>query len=774
MPDDRPLSNAPNTAMKKLILSLVVAGSLASFVAAEETGLESPVVAGGGTFRLERPEIYRRGWVDLNKNGVKDIYEDPAQPVDARVEDLLGRMTREERLGQLWQRKMAKDSDAQDARLLTAGGLGSYIGAAPDAGPRNRLQRLAVEDSRLGIPLIFGFDTIHGFRTIFPIPLGLSCAWDPALVEQIDTVAAAESAAAGVDWVFAPMVDIARDPRWGRIAEGAGEDPWLGGRIAAAAVRGFQGNRIGQAGRVAACLKHFVGYGAAEGGRDYNTTEIGLPTLRNVYLPPFKAGVDAGAATLMSAFNCLDGVPASGNRFTLTEVLRDQWGFHGFVVSDWAAVEELIHHGYAADKAQAASLALHAGVDMEMVSDCYHTSLRDLLDAGTVTPAVFNQAERRILHLKIEKGLLDRPYTAPVELDKGAAVALAREAAARCCVLLKNDHDTLPLHAGGTVALIGPLADDQHDLLGCWAGLGRDEDVVTLKDGLAAALAGTKLLTANGCDLTSNDTTGLAGAVAAARQADVVILAVGEPAAFSGENKSRSELGLPGVQQQLFDEIVATGKPVVTVLFAGRPLAVPAVLEKSAAVLMAWHPGVQGGPGIAAVLTGAVDPSGRLTTTFPRSAGQLPVYYNHLRTGRPLADYKDGPREPLLPFGYGLTYTRFEYGPTCLSADHLRDGSITATATVTNVGARAGTEVVQLYLHDVACSFGARPMRELKGFERVTLKPGESREVSFAFTPSELGCWSSDGKWVVEPGRFEVVIAPNAAGGQMTGFTLEP
>ncbi len=588
-------------------------------------------------------------------------------------------------------------------------------------------------------------------------------------------MAAAESAAAGVDWVFAPMVDIARDPRWGRIAEGAGEDPWLGGRMAAAAVRGFQGASYAQEDRVAACLKHYVGYGAAEGGRDYNTTEIGLPTLRNVYLPPFKAGVDAGAATLMSAFNCLNGVPASGNRFTLTEVLRDQWGFKGFVVSDWAAVNELIHHGYAADKAQAATLALNAGVDMEMVSDCYRTSLPPLLEAGKVSAATFDEAVRHILRIKIVKGLLDRPYTTPGKLGAAAAVALAREAVARCCVLLKNDRDILPLHVGGgTVALIGPMADNRHDLLGCWSGLGRDEDVVTLKEGLAAALPGAKLQVVVGCDLTTDDASGLDEAVAAARQADVVILALGEPASFSGENSFRSDLGLPGSQQQLFDRIAACGRPVVTVLFAGRPLAVPAVLEKSAAVLMAWHPGVQGGPGIADVLTGVVSPSGRITASFPRSVGQVPVYYNHLATGRPRNNYKEGSREPLLPFGYGLTYTRFEYGPTCLSSDRVLNGAITATATVTNAGPRAGTEVVQLYLRDPACSVGARPVRELKGFQRVTLKPGETKDVSFTLAAQDLGCWSVDGKWVVEAGRFELVIAPDAASGQMVGFSLDP
>jgi len=759
--------------MKRLLLTALASAALVAPAAGDNTDLQSPVLSSGGGFRIQHPEMYHRGWVDLNKNGTKDAYEDPAQPVEVRVDDLLRRMTREERIGQLEQVQVAPDADETRAALVSAGGLGSFLGAAPDPGLRNRLQRLAVEQSRLGIPLIFGFDTIHGFRTIFPIPLGLSCAWDEQLVERVGTLAAAESAAAGVDWVFAPMVDIARDPRWGRIAEGAGEDPWLGSRIAAAAVRGFQGTGFGQEDRVAACLKHYVGYGAAEGGRDYNTTEIGLPTLRNIYLPPYQAGVEAGAATVMSAFNCLNGVPASGNRFTLTTVLREQWGFPGFVVSDWNAVYELVRHGYAADRAQAAAFALTAGVDMEMVSDCYRTDLPGVLAAGKASGARLDEAVRRILRIKFLKGLFDRPYTAPRNLDAAAAVALAREAVARSCVLLKNDHATLPLRtAGGPVALIGPLADNRQDLLGCWAGLGRAEDVVTLHEGLAAALPGANLQVVAGCDLTSDAAAGLDAAVAAARRADLVILALGEPASFSGENNSRCELGLPGLQQQLFDRIAACGRPVVTVLFAGRPLSVPAVLEKSAAVLMAWHPGVQGGPGIAAVLTGAVDPSGRLTTTFPRTVGQVPVFYNHLATSRPRVDYVDGPREPLLPFGFGLTYTRFTYGPTRLSGDRIKDGAITVTATLANAGARAGTEVAQLYLHALACSVGARPLRELKGFQRVTLQPGETKDVSFTLAAHDLGCWSAEGQWVVEPGRFEVVVAPDAASGTLVGFTL--
>ena len=763
----------PTFAKSLLVLTGISVCSAWALHAASD--LQSPVVAGDRSeFKLQRPELYHSGWIDLNKNGVKDIYEDPAQPVEARVDDLLPRLSRAERIGQLLQQHMTEATARLDAALIAAGGIGSYLGAAPDAGPRNRLQRIAVEDSHLGIPLIFGFDTIHGFRTVFPIPLGLSCTWDPSLVERVETVAAAVAAAAGIDWVFAPMVDIARDPRWGRIAEGAGEDPWLGGLMTAAAVRGFQGSDLGQTVRVAACLKHYVGYGAAEGGRDYNTTEIGLPTLRNVYLPPFKAGVDAGAATLMSAFNCLNGVPASGNHFTLTEVLRDQWGFQGFVVSDWNAVAELMHHGFAADRAHAAATALSAGVDMEMVSDCYRTDLPGLLDAGRVSSATLDTAVRRILRVKILKGLLDHPYTAPANLDNATATSLAREAAARSCVLLKNAHDTLPLPARATIALIGPLADNQAELLGCWSGLGRAEDVVTLRKGLAAALPSAVIRTAKGCTLTGNDDRGLDEAVAVARKADLVILALGEPALFSGENNFRSDLGLPGRQQQLFDRVIATGKPVVTVLFTGRPLAIPTVIEKSTAVLLAWHPGVQAGPGVADILTGAVAPSGRLTTSWPRSLGQVPVYYNHLATGRPLDDYKEGSRDALLPFGYGLTYTNIHYTLTRLSGATLKDGALTATVTLANTGARAGTEVAQLYLRAFACAAGARPLRELKGFQRVTLQPGESREVSFRLAARDLGCWTADGAWVVEPGKFGLVIAPDSASGAMVEFALEP
>ena len=768
-----------NPAASALLRPLLVALAGISLTALSSLGVEdnlqSPVVAGdSGSFELHQPGIYHPGWIDLNKNGIKDVYEDTTQPVDRRVDDLLQRMTRAERIGQLAQLHLKPGADPQLSASIAAGEIGSFLGAAPTPGPRDRLQRIAVEDSRLGVPLIFGFDSIHGFRTIFPIPLGLSCSWDPALVERVHTVSAAESAAAGVDWVFAPMVDIARDPRWGRIAEGMGEDPWLGSLYAAAAVRGFQGASISEPGRVAACLKHYVGYGAAEGGRDYNTTEIGLPTLRNVYFPPFKAGVDAGAATLMSAFNCLNGVPASGNRFTLTEVLRDQWGFKGFVVSDWNAIAELIQHGFAADRGQAATLALTAGVDMEMVSDCYRTELPGLIDTKGIPASALDTAVRRILRVKTLKGLLDKPYAAPGRLDPAAAATLAREAAARSCVLLKNEHETLPLGTGGTIALIGPMADNRNDLLGCWSALGRAEDVVTLHEALTAALPKTTVIVSAGCTLAGEDPGGIDEAVAVAQKADLVVIALGEPAFYSGENNSRSDLGLLGVQQQLFDRVVATGKPVVTVLFAGRPLAVPVVVERSAAVLMAWHPGGQAGPGVADILTGSVAPSGRITASFPRSVGQVPVHYNRLATGRPLNNYKDGTREVLFPFGFGLTYTRFSYSATRLASEAVKDGTITATATISNVGARPGTEVVQLYLRDLACAVGVRPVRELKGFQRVTLRPGEAQDITFALNVHDLGSWSVGGRWVVEPGRFELVIAPDSTSGSMVGFKLAP
>ncbi|HLP75746.1 MAG TPA: glycoside hydrolase family 3 N-terminal domain-containing protein, partial [Candidatus Paceibacterota bacterium] len=712
-------SRRANTVRRFLCAAALVAAGFSHQASAAQ--LESPTLQTATNeiaFKLQKPEMYRDGWVDLDKNNTKEPYEDPCLPIEQRVTDLLGRMTQAEKIGQLWQRPLA---DAKDDRaLLVKGEPGSYLGVDMGGpGVRNSLQRVAVEESRLGIPLIFGYDTIHGFRTVFPTPLALSCAWDPALQERTSAIAARESKAAGVDWTFAPMVDIARDPRWGRIAEGNGEDPWLSSQLVAGSVRGFQRTNAGASDRVAACLKHYVGYGAAEGGRDYNTTEIGLPTLRNIYLPPFKAGVDAGALTIMSAFNCLNGIPTSGNHFTLTEVLRDEWKFDGVVVSDYDSVEETIRHGFAEDKADAARIGLTAGVDIEMVSDTYHENLAALVNAGTVPQATLDEAVRRVLRLKFRCGLFERPYTANVEkpFRREDALKLSREAAARSAVLVKNGRSLLPLKAGSRVALIGPYGDS-HDLLGCWSGVGRNEEAATLATALKVFLGTNMLTIAPGCEMNTNNTIGIPAAIKAASKADVIILAIGEPSNMSGEAHSRETLNLPGGQAALLERICALGKPVVAVLFTGRPLAVPEVLEKCGAVLIVWHPGSQGAAGIADVLTGAVEPTGRLTTSWPVTIGQIPIHYNYLATSRTFSDqygshYIDGPRTPLLPFGFGLGYATFSISPIQLDSDHAATNQvITASAIVRNTSSRAGSTLVQLYIRDLAASGGARPMRE--------------------------------------------------------------
>jgi beta-glucosidase len=751
------------------------------------------------------PSIYHDGWIDLDKNGKRDVYEDSSQPVAMRVNDLLTRMTLDEKIGQLVQAGFGKDPDKAFADQLRRGEVGSFLdGSAVIESPvmRNKLQRMAVEQSRLGIPLILGHDVIHGFRTIFPIPLGQACAWEPELFERTDTIAAREAAAAGIDWTFAPMVDLARDPRWGRIAEGFGEDPWLGALDAAACVRGFQGTNVADTNRVVACLKHFVGYGAAEGGRDYNTTEISEYTLRNFYLPQFKAGVDAGAWTVMSAFNELSGMPASANRHTLTEILRDEWKFPGFVVSDWESVEELIDHGVAADGAEAARLALTAGVDMEMVSTTYLDTLAQQIKAGEISESVVDEAVRRVLTVKFEKGLFDNPYvdearcqTAFLQPD---ALALAREAAAKSCVLLKNENGALPLSKQiKKLALIGPFAEDAAELVGPWSSRAHAGDIVSLAIGVREKLSDDAQLTvARGCAIIENGknrrhlgdfskiqerATGaneIAEAVAVAAASDVVVMALGEPRDWSGEDGSRSTLGLSGRQQELFDAVVATGKPVIVVLFNGRPLAIPQIQEKAAAVLEAWFPGVQGGNGVADVLFGDADPSGRLTTTFPFSVGQVPVHYNHFNTGRPgfgeyKGNYADGPTLPLYPFGFGLAYTTFEYGKVRLGAPRVElGGTITASVEIKNTGARAGTETAQLYLRDLAASAGPRPVRELKGFQKVFVPPGESRDVSFDISDKVLGYYDAKGNWLVEPGKYQLWIARDSASGAPVEFQL--
>ena len=752
------------------------------------------------------PSIYHPGWIDLDKNGKMDVYEDPSQPVAKRVNDLLKRMTLQEKIGQLWQSHMDRDADTAMAATIKNGGVGSFMdGSSLIETPimRNRLQHIAVDQSRLGIPLIFATDAIHGFRIAFPIPLGMACAWEPELFERTQTITAREAAAAGIDWTFSPMVDTARDPRWGRIAEGFGEDPYLGSLYAAANVRGFQGTNVAAPDRVVACLKHYVGYGAAEGGRDYNTTEISKFTLRNFYLPQFKAGIDAGALTMMSAFNDLSGMPASANRFTLTDVLRHEWNFTGFVVSDYDSVSELIDHGLAADDTEAARFALTAGVDMEMVSTTYRETLPQQVQDKTISRSVIDDAVRRVLTVKFAKGLFDRPYTDETNYKtaylKPDAIALARDAATKSCVLLKNDKALLPLaKEAQTIALIGPLGTDAEQMVGPWYSRAHAADAVSLATGIQQKLApDAQLLIARGCSIIetgrsrfhvgdfsqiTEHPTGpdeIPSAVALAQKADVVILALGEPLDWSGEDASRATLDLPGRQMELLNAVAATGKPIVVVLFNGRPLALPGVFAKATAVLEAWYPGTQAGNGVADLLFGDVDPSGRLTTTFPYSVGQVPFYYNHASTGRPgfghwHGNYVDAPSVPFLPFGYGLAYTTFEYGTVQLGSGTLKSGgTLTASVAITNTGKRAGVEVAQLYIRDLAFAAGPRPVRELKGFQKVLLQPGEARTVTFKLTPNELGFYDPDGHWIVQPGEFQVWISKDSASGQPANFQLE-
>jgi beta-glucosidase len=745
--------------------------------------------------------IYHDGWIDLNKNGRKDVYEDPSQRPEKRIADLLKRMTLDEKIGQLFQAYREPDVETTYGYLLRHGGVGSFLDGSElieNSALRNRLQRIDVEESRLGIPLIFGTDSIHGFRTIFPIPLAEACAWEPELFERTQAVSARETAAVGIDWTFAPMVDLARDPRWGRIAEGFGEDPYLGSLYAAAGVRGFQGTNPADPDRVIACLKHYVGYGAVEGGRDYNTTEISEYTLRNYYLPQFQAGVEAGAWTVMSAFNCLSGMPASANHHTLTDILKDDWKFQGFVVSDWAAVNELISQGVAANQAESARLALTAGVDMEMLTTNYSTTLKQQVLDGIIKEKTIDEAVARVLRVKFVKGLFDRPYvdesltgTAFLRPD---ALALAREAVIKSCVLLKNENHTLPLSRQlQKIALIGPLGDDTNNLLGCWFARGRSSDVVSIVEGIRAKLApDAKIEVIHGCELpeiernpdgslaarnTSPSASRQAGfdrAVDAAKAADVVIMALGEPKSWSGENASRSRLDLPGDQLELFNSIAALGKPVIVILINGRPLALPEIQDKAAAILEAWDPGVQGGNGIAELLFGDANPEGRLAVSIPYDVGQVPVYYNHLHTGRPQqGEYVDGPREPLYPFGFGLTYTTFKFGDVKLSTARMkRGGTITASVNLTNTGSRPGVAVVQLYIRDIISSSGPRPVRELKGFKKVHLNPGESQDVPFAISGHDLGHYDKNGHWWVEPGEFQIWLTKDASSGKPAEFEL--
>ena len=699
-----------------------------------------------------------------------------APNVEQRVNALLAQMTLEEKLGQLQQLDGEGNGNFRPEHLdmIRKGLLGSTLNVR-GAQRTNQVQRVAVNESRLKIPVLFGFDVIHGYRTIFPIPLGEASSWDPNLAERSAAVAAQEANNVGLRWTFAPMVDIARDPRWGRITEGAGEDPFLGAAFARARVHGFQGNDYGAADKILACAKHWVAYGNAEGGRDYNTTDLSENTLREIYFPPFKAAVDAGVGTLMSSFNAINGIPATANTFTLTKVLRDEWKFDGFVVSDYTAVKELINHGVAGNEEQAAALALNAGVEMEMVSRSYNQFGPELLKQNKLSQATIDEAVRRILRIKFRLGLFDRPYTdearEPNALLRPDSIRLAREIAGRSMVLLKNERDTLPLNKNlGSIAVIGPLADDRRAPLGWWAGDGKEENTVTPLAGIKAKVSPqTRVLYAKGCEVKDDSTAGFAQAVDIAKQSDIAIVFVGETHDMVGEAASRATLDLPGRQMELVQAIHATGKPTIVVLVNGRPLSVGWIVNNAPAILESWMGGSESGNAIADILFGDVNPGAKLPVTFPRAVGQVPIYYNHMNTGRPpeaenryTSKYYDLPWTPLYPFGYGLSYTTFKISNLQLSAPRINaNGRVTVSAEVENTGRRAGDEVVQLYIRDPVATM-TRPVKELKGFQRISLQPGEKRKVEFVLGPEHLGFWNREMRYVVEPGEFRVMVGANS------------
>ena len=722
-------------------------------------------------------------------------------PIEARITELVSRMTIEEKVGQMIQSHYAGEVSADMRGNIAAGRIGSLLNVV-DADVANELQRIAAEESRLGIPLLLARDVIHGFRTILPIPLGQAATWNPELVERGTRVAALEAAKTGVNWALAPMIDISRDPRWGRIAESFGEDPYLTSRFAVAMVEGYQGDDLSAPGTIAASAKHFAGYGASEAGRDYNTTNIPENVLRNVYLPPFKAAVDAGVATLMASFSDLNGVPASGNRFLMQDILRDEWGFDGFVVSDWESIDQLTDHGFAADGRDAARKAVTAGVDMEMVSRTYAQHLAQLVEDGEIVIERIDQLVSGILRIKFGLGLFENPYTDPGEfpgLANDDHLSVAREAALQSLVLLQNEGNALPLDANelDSIAVIGPLSDDPYEQLGTWIF---DGDPALSQTPLQAIreFVGDRVDVNYVRALESSrsvDSGGFAEALAAARASDAVVVFLGEESILSGEAHSRADIDLPGAQADLVRALRETGKPVAAFILAGRPLTVQNVLGHVDALVYAWHPGTMGGPAIADVLFGVESPSGKLPVTFPRLVGQIPIYYAHKNTGKPAtpetyvhiddlpvrgaqaafgmtSHHLDAGYTPLFPFGFGLSYTRFTYSDLDLSGSTvgMRD-SLTIRAVVSNTGDVEADEVVQLYVRDLVGDV-TRPVKELKGFQRIRLQPGESRTISFTLTPPDLAFYGQDMELMTEPGEFHVWVGGSSDAGLQASFTL--
>lgn len=702
------------------------------------------------------------------------LYKVSSVPDEIRVEDLLSRMTLEEKVMQLNQYTLGRNNNVNNVGeevLEIPAEIGSliYYDTVPDL--RNSMQRKAMEKSRLGIPVLFGFDAIHGFRTIYPIGLAQACSWNKPLVQEVCAMSAAETKAAGIDWTFSPMIDVARDPRWGRVSEGYGEDPYANGVFADASVRGYQGKNLREPGKIAACLKHYVGYGASEAGRDYVYTEISPQTLWDTYLPPYRRGVEAGAATLMSAFNDISGVPASANRYTMTEILKDRWKHDGFIVSDWGAIEQLKNQGRVPDKRAAAEAAFNAGLEMDMMSHAYDRHLADLVESGEVSMEQIDDAVRRVLRVKMRLGLFDNPYTPAIDREASfltpANRDLARRMAVESMVLLKNDTvdaagRMLPMAGAKRIAVIGPLASNRWDLLGNWCGHGRDTDVKTIYEAIAEEFGDADVVYAQGSRLYGDDRSMIDDAVKAAREADAVVMCLGEMLKWSGENAVRAEIVLPEIQQELAEAVAATGKPLVLVLINGRPLDLSRLEPLSNAILEAWQPGTEGAAAIASILSGNANPSGKLAITFPRATGQIPIYYNRRKSGRHHQGfYQDMPSTPLYEFGHGLSYTDFEYSDIAASDTIVsRKGRLSLSVTVRNTGKVDGSEPVLWFVSDPYSTI-TRPEKELKHIEKQLIPAGESRTYRFEVNlMRDFGFVDSDGNRFLEEGDYYVMVGP--------------
>lgn len=718
--------------------------------------------------------------------------------IESRIDELLSRMTLEEKIGQMNQLNSEGTFEDLHERIKD-GKVGSVLNEV-DPLKLNELQRIAVEESRLGIPILFARDIIHGFKTIFPIPLGQTASWNPELVEKAGRITAIEATSVGIRWTFAPMIDISRDARWGRIAESMGEDPYLSGQMGAAVVRGFQGRDLSDPTSLAACAKHFVGYGATEGGRDYNTTIISNEQLRNIYLIPFKATSDAGCATLMTSFNEINGVPGSGNSFLTKDILRNEWGFDGMVVSDWASITEMIIHGYCKDTLEAAKKGLDASIDMDMMGCAYISSLQELIKEGKVKESAVDNAVRNILRLKFRLGLFENPYAnvnRPTLFYSQEHLDHAKEIATQSIVLLKNERHTLPLNNDvKSIAVIGPLSDAPHDQMGTWVFDGEKEHTITPLQSLRNEYGNSIKINYVKALTHSRDINNQAfgEALSVARSSDIILFFAGEESILSGEARCRADISLPGAQRELLSELKKAGKPIVMIIMAGRPVDIHQELPLADALLFAWHPGTMGGPAITDLLFGKSVPSGKLPLSYPKMVGQIPIYYNHKNTGRPPINppgiddipieapqmslgntsyYLDAGDKPLFPFGYGLSYTTFEYNDLMLSDTEIdKAQSLTVSCSITNTGQVEGTEVVQLYICDKYASI-TRPVKELKDFRRIMLKPGETTNISFTLSPEQLSFWNNDDQFILESGDFSVWVAPNSVDGLAGNFRVK-